>query len=141
IVRAELYASQHRKEVAQMLSADGKGYLPVPGAVVDRAMNYYDVGFYGPTGAIEHEAEWHNHRIDFQPWPYASATQLVVKAMNETVVAGDTTFLKGLDPEFVAKDLVDYTHVRAALSKYPDWAKTVGVDLAHPFEREEIIEI
>ncbi|HEV2263542.1 MAG TPA: ABC transporter substrate-binding protein [Stellaceae bacterium] len=141
IVRAELYASQHRKEVAQMLSADGKAYLPVPGAVVDRAMNYYDVGFYGPTGALEHEAQWHNHRIDFQPWPYPSATELVVKAMNQTVVAGDTTFLKSLDPAFVAKDLVEYTHVRAALSKYPDWAKTVGVDPAHPYERQEIVEV
>jgi len=141
IVRAEIYAAQHREEVAKMLSADGKGYLPVPGNVVDRAMNYYDASFYGPTHALEHEAQWHNHRIDFQPWPYPSATKLVVEAMNKTVVAGDTTFLKNLDPDFVAKDLVDYDHVRAALAKFPDWEKAVGVDSAHAFERKEIIAL
>ncbi|MDE2493633.1 MAG: ABC transporter substrate-binding protein, partial [Alphaproteobacteria bacterium] len=116
-------------------------YLPVPGNVVDRAMNYYDAAFYGPTHAIEHEAQWHNHRIDFQPWPYPSATELVVTAMNHTVVAGDTTFLKGLDPKFVARDLVNYDHVRAALAKFPGWPKQVGVDPAHPFSRQEIIAI
>lgn len=141
IVRAELYAAQNRKEVAEMLSADGKGYLPVPGSVVDRAMNYYDTGFYGPTHAIEHEAAWHNHRIDFQPWPYPSATKLVVEALNQTVVASDTTFLKGLDPDFVAKDLVDYTYVRAALDKIPDWPKLVGIDPAHPFTRDEVVAV
>ena len=141
IVRAEIFAAQNRQEVAHMLSADGKGYLPVPGNVVDRAMNYYDLAFYGPSHALEHEAAWHNHRIDFQPWPYPSATKLVVEAMNKTVVAGDTTFLKNLDPDFVAKDLVDYDHVRAALAKHPDWPKLVGVDPAHPFERSEVIAI
>jgi NitT/TauT family transport system substrate-binding protein len=141
IVRAELYAAQNRQEVAKLLSADGKGYLPVPDAVVDRAMNYYDLDVYGPTHAIAHAAEWHNHRIDFQPWPYPSATELVVDAMNKTVVAGDTTFLKGLDPKFVAKDLVDYEHVRAALAKYPDWAKSAGVNPDDPYHREEVVAL
>ena len=141
IVRAEFYAAENREEVAKLLSADGKGYLPVPDAVVDRAMNYYDISVYGPTHAIEHAAEWHNHRIDFQPWPYPSATELVVDAMNKTVVAGDTTFLKGLDPKFVAKDLVNYDHVRAALAKYPDWAKRAGANPDDPYHREEVIAI
>jgi NitT/TauT family transport system substrate-binding protein len=141
IVRAEIYASQNKHEVARLLSADGNGYLPVPDAVVDRAMTFYDTSYYGPTHAIEHEAEWHNGRIDFQPWPYPSATRLVVEAMNKTVVTGDTTFLKNLDPDFVVKDLVNYDHVRKALDKYPDWVKDPSVDPAHPFERKEIIEL
>lgn len=140
IVRAEIYAAQNREHVARLLSADGKGYLPVSDAVVDRAMNYYDYAFYGPIHAIEHP-QWHIHRIDFHPWPYPSATELVVEAMNRTVVAGDTTFLKGLDPKFVAKDLVNYDHVRTALAKFPGWAKAVGVDPAHAFERQEVIAI
>ena len=37
---------------------------------------------------------WHNGRIDFQPWPYPSATKFIVAAMNETLVDGDTTFLR-----------------------------------------------
>ena len=72
-------------------------------------MTYYDDAFYGPNGAIEHP-EWHIGRIDFQPWPYPSATKLIVKAMNDTVVGGDATFLKKLDPDFVAKDLVNYDY-------------------------------
>lgn len=141
IVRAEDYATRNRTEVAHFLSADGQGYLPVPNAVVARAMNYYDVSFYGPIHAIEHEAQWHNHRIDFQPWPYPSATKLVVESMNQTLVAGDTTFLKGLAPEFVAQDLVNYDFVRTALGKYPQWKNIPGIDPANPFSRQEIVAI
>ncbi len=43
------------------------------------------------------------------PGRIRSATKLIVEAMSSTVVSGDTTFLKGLDPKTVAEDLVDYT--------------------------------
>ncbi len=113
LVRAAIYASENKKEVAALLSKDGAGYLPVPAPVVERAMTKYDMETYGPTKALQHP-EWGNGRIDFQPWPYPSATKLIVDAMNKTVVAGDTTFLSGLDPEFVAKDLVDYAFIKSA---------------------------
>lgn len=45
--------------------------------------------------------QWHTVRIDFQPWPYPSANKLIVKAMNETVIGGDPTFLKKLDPVII----------------------------------------
>ena len=140
IVRAEIYASNNKAEVAEMLSRDGKAYLPMPANVVTRAMTFYDAQDYGPSGAIAHP-EWNLSRIDFQPWPYPSATKLIVTAMNDTVVSGDKTFLKGLDPEFVAEDLVDYTHVRAAIDKYPEWINSPSVDPASPFEREEIVAV
>ncbi len=41
--------------------------------------------------------------------------------MGHTVVEGDATFLKGLDPDFVARDLVDDRFVAAALKRYPEW--------------------
>ena len=140
LVRAEIYASNNKAEVAVMLSRDGKGYLPMPANVVTRAMTFYDSEEYGPSKAITHP-EWNLSRIDFQPWPYLSATRLIVEAMNGTVVSGDKTFLEGLDPDFVAEDLVDYVHVRAALDKYPEWMDSPSVDPANPFERTEVVAV
>jgi NitT/TauT family transport system substrate-binding protein len=140
LVRAEIYAAANKKDVAKLLSKDGEGYLPLPAQVVERAMTFYDDKAYGETHAITHP-EWKLGRIDFQPWPYPSATKLIVEAMNDTVVSGDTTFLKKLDPEFVAKDLVDYHFVKAAMTKYPDWKNSPSVDPADPFTRTEVLAL
>lgn len=143
VVRAAIYASQNKAEVAALLSKDGAGYLPAPAPVVTRAMTLYaDNPDYIASGAIKNEAEFHNGRIDFQPWPYPSATKLIVNAMNETVVAGETTFLQGLDPEFVADDLVNYDFVKSALEKYPEWKADPSVATgADPYTREEIFKL
>ncbi|ABD05019.1 Twin-arginine translocation pathway signal [Rhodopseudomonas palustris HaA2] len=140
LVRAEIYASANKKEVAKLLSKDGEGYLPLPAPVIERAMTYYDDKTYGESGAITHP-DWKLGRIDFQPWPYPSATKLIVGAMNETVVSGDTTFLKKLDPEFVAKDLVDYHFVKQAMTKYPDWKTSPSVNPDDPFARTEVLSL
>jgi NitT/TauT family transport system substrate-binding protein len=140
LVRAEIYASGHKAEVAKLLSKDGGGYLPLPDTVIERAMTYYDDAFYGESGAIKHP-EWHLGRIDFQPWPYPSATKLIVSSMNQTVVGGDTTFLKKLDPEFVAKDLVNYDFVRNAMNKYPQWKNDPSVNPSDPFNRTEVLAL
>lgn len=141
VVRGAVYASQNKKEVAHLLSRDGKGYLPMPVEVVERAITFYDEAFYANPQAIQHKAEWGNGRIDFQPWPYPSATKLIVKALGETVVAGDRTFLGKLDPDFVAKDLVDYRFVRNALEKFPEWRKDPSVNPADPFNRTEVVAL
>ncbi|MYM54500.1 ABC transporter substrate-binding protein [Thalassovita mangrovi] len=142
VVKASVYASQNKEEVAELLSKDGAGYLPAPAAVVKRAMTLYaDNADYLETGAIKNEGEFHNGRIDFQPWPYPSATKLIVGAMNKTVVSGDTTFLKGLDPEFVANDLVNYEFVKNALEKYPDWKNDPSVSAGDPYTRTEILRL
>lgn len=141
VVRGAVYASQNKKEVAHLLSRDGKGYLPMPVEVVERAITFYDESFYANPKAIQHKAEWGNGRIDFQPWPYPSATKLIVKALGETVVAGDRTFLSKLDPDFVANDLVDYRFVRNALDKFPDWRKDPSVNPADPFSRTEVVAL
>jgi NitT/TauT family transport system substrate-binding protein len=141
IVRAEIYASQHKAEVAELLSRDGAGYLPMPAAVVKRAMTLYaGNAAYTSSGAIKH-ADWHNGRIDFQPWPYPSATRTIVEAMNRTLVTGDRTFLAHLDPDFVVKDLVNYDFVRNALAKYPDWKLDPSVNASDPFERREVFAL
>ncbi|AVT74340.1 nitrate ABC transporter, nitrate-binding protein [Rhodopseudomonas palustris] len=140
LVRAEIYASANKKEVAKLLSKDGAGYLPLPAEVIERAITYYDDKAYGETNAITHP-EWKLGRIDFQPWPYPSATRLIVEAMNDTVVAGDKTFLKKLDPDFVTKDLVDYAFVKQAMTKHPDWKNSPSVDPADPFTRTEVLAL
>jgi len=140
VVRAQIFTSQNKKEVAHLLSRDGMRYLPMEAAIVERAMTHYETSAYGPSGAIRHP-EWRNGRIDFQPWPYPSATKLIVEAMNETVVEGETNFLAGLDPDFVAGDLVNYDYVRKAIAKYPKWIEDPSVDPASPFERKEIVAV
>jgi NitT/TauT family transport system substrate-binding protein len=140
VVRGALYAAENKAAVAHMLSRDGKRYLPMPAEVVTRAMTYYDPANYAAPQAIQH-ADWGSGRIDFQPWPYPSATKLIVNAMNETLVSGDATFLQGLDPQHVADDLVNYDFVRKALAQHPNWVNLPGVDPRHPFEREEVVAL
>ncbi len=140
VVRAQVYASQNKKEVARMLSRDGERYLPMPAKIVERAMTLYDEETYKDPKAIKN-AVWGNGRVDFQPWPYPSATKLIVRAMSETLVGGDATFLKKLDPDFVAQDLVDYEFVKKALEAYPEWKNDPSVNAADPFNREEIVSL
>lgn len=142
VVRAQVYASQNKAEVARLMSKDGEGYLPMPAKIVERAMTMYDSNKdYAASGAIKHAAQWGNGRIDFQPWPYPSATRLIVEEMNNTIVSGSSTFLKELDPQFVADDLVNYTYVKNALDKYPEWTKDPSVNPADPFNREETLSL
>ncbi len=140
IVRAQIFAARNKKLVARMISRDGRGYLPMPGDVVEHAITFYDTEFYGPQGAIRH-AEWDNGRVDFQPWPYPSATRLIVEAMNETLVEGDTTFLDNLDPAFAADDLVDYRFVRHAIQQHPDWQADHNALPDDPFRRTETVNV
>ena len=140
LVRAEIYASGHKSEVAKILSTDGKGYLPLPSPIIERAMTYYDTAYYGASGAITHP-DWKIGRIDFQPWPYRSATDLIVNAMSDTIVGGDKTFLNKLDARFVADDLVNYDYVRNAMNKFPDWKRDPSVNPADPFNRTEVLAL
>ncbi|MEW5424715.1 ABC transporter substrate-binding protein [Amorphus sp. 3PC139-8] len=141
LVRAQIYASENPTDTAMLLSRDGQGYLPMPASVIERAMtDYAQDETYLADGAIKHP-DWGNHRIDFQGWPYPTATKLIVEEMNKTLVAGDTTFLQGLDPEFVADDLVNYDFVKAALQKYPDWQNDPSVNPDDPFNREEVLAL
>ena len=69
---------------------------------------------YRKSGAILH-ADWHEKRIDFQPYPYPSYTEELVRRLKDTLIEGDNTFLKTLEPSFAASDLVDDSFVKNAL--------------------------
>lgn len=143
IIRAQLHLGANRKEMAHLLSKDGKRYLPFPAAVVERAMMFYDPAYYSHPDAIQH-VKWGQDRIDFQAWPYPSATTKFVKRLKETTLTGDKTFLKKITGEHVAKDLVNYDFVRTALEKHPDWKAQWKTDpsvpqTGDPYKRVEVI--
>lgn len=141
IVEAQIYLSENKKAMAQMLSKDGKKYLPFPAAVVERAMMFYSLPDYAKPPAIQHP-EWGQSRINFQGWPYPSATKYVVDELKSTVVGGDLGFLNKLTPDFVAKDLVNYTYIKKALNANPKWKLDPSVpQTGDPFERKEVIVI
>jgi NitT/TauT family transport system substrate-binding protein len=140
IVKAQVYSQQNKKEVAHLLSKDGKGYLPMDANIVEQAMTLYDEESYAEPDAIQN-AEWGSGRIDFQPWPFPSATKLIINELKRTLVGGDTTFLQDLDPDFVVDDLVDYKFVKAAMDKHPGWKQAPGFNADNPFDREEVVKL
>ena len=140
IVKAQIYAQSNKKEVAHLLSRDGEGYLPMKANVVERAMTLYDDETYASPDAI-HNPEWGSGRIDFQPWPFPSATKLIVNELKNTLVGGDAKFIQELDADFVVKDLVDYDFVKVAMEKHQGWKDAPGFDANNPFDREEVISL
>lgn len=141
IVEAQLYITNNKKSVAKMLSKEGKRYMPFPAEVIERAILFYSPADYKIPPAIQHP-EWGQSRINFQGWPYPSATKEVVNDMRETVVEGDLDFLKNLTADHVAKDLVNYTYIKKALQAHPAWRKDLSVpQTGDPFERTEVIEV
>ena len=142
IVAAQIHLAENRKEMAHLLSKDGKNYLPFPVEVIDRAMNFYDPAYYKNMKAIQH-LDWQQSRINFQGWPYPSATDFVVEQLKtKTVVTGDRAFLDDLSPEKVSKDLVNYDFIKKALEKNPKWKNDLSVpQTGDPYTRKEIIKV
>lgn len=114
LARAQLYTRENRAATAELLSKEGKGYLPQPKPSILRALSHYDHVEYGKTGAIQHK-DSAKERIDFAPFPFPSYTEKLVQLLKETKVEGDTSFLTNLDPANVHKDLVDERFARAAI--------------------------
>ncbi len=114
VAKAQVFARENRKEAARILSKDGGNYLPQPLPVIERALTHYDHAEYTASGAIKH-ADWKNHRIDFQPFPFPTYTEELVKVLKETVVEGDNSFLDALDPKQAHEKLVDDRFARLAI--------------------------
>ncbi len=115
VVRAQAWIRKNRAETAKILSRESGSYTPHPQAVLQRVLSDYDPVFYQREGAIKH-ADWKVARIDFQPYPFPSYTRLLVQLLQRTQVEGDRSFLNSLQPDFVARDLVDDRFVRRALA-------------------------
>ncbi len=132
---AELFAV-----LAPVLIAAGIGY-GWGWEEVGRAMMLYDVPYPGNPQAIRNK-DWGMERINFQGWPYRSATELVVNDLKKTLITGDAAFLDKLDAKFVANDLVNYTFIRKALDANPKWKNDHSVPkTGDPFVRTEAISV
>ena len=118
IVNAQHWLREHRKEGAQLLAKDAAGkYTPFASTVLERVLapSAERDQQYAREGAIRH-LEWQEARIDFQPYPFPSYTEQLVKMLKHTQLEGDNRFLASLDPAFVARDLVDDRWVRQAIA-------------------------
>lgn len=139
MVKAQLWTRDNRAETAQLLSsANEQKYTPHSPEILSRVLTPTDedLAEYVKTGAIKHP-EWRDRRIDFQPYPFPTYTEELVKLLKETHVEGDRAFLNALDPAFAAKDLVDDSFVKKVI------AEAGGLEafgLADAFDRQEVIQ-
>ena len=136
LAKAQVHTRNNRADVAKLLSSEGAGYLPQPRAAIERALTHYEAAEYGHTGAIHHPG-WGGSRIDFQPFPYPSYTEALVGLLKDTLVEGDTTFLRALDPKRVHAELVDDRFARKAVAA-AGGAGRFGLDAS--WRRRETIE-
>ncbi len=134
IVRAQAWCRNNPRETAHLISRDGEGYLPVPETVVARV-------FTPPDRAQLVHPHWKVPRIDFQPFPFPSATRFIVDQMKKTRVEGDTAFLTSLDSGLATRELVDDSFVRKALDEMGGIHTFCDCNIDTPFSREEIVEI
>jgi NitT/TauT family transport system substrate-binding protein len=118
VVKAQLWVRANRGETAQLLSKDGAGrYTPHAAALLGKVLAppATDRAGYVASGAIRH-ADWNEQRIDFQPFPYASYTEELVRRLKDTVLEGDRAFLAALDPAAATRELVEDRFVRQAIA-------------------------
>jgi NitT/TauT family transport system substrate-binding protein len=138
IVKAQLWTRDNRAEAAQLLSREGANrYTPHTPEVLSRVLApaASEQQGYRDSGAIQH-ADWDEQRIDFQPYPFPSYTEELVKRLQNTLIEGNSSFLAGLDPAATARDLVDDRFVRQAIEAVGG-LKAFG--LPDSFERVEQI--
>lgn len=115
LVKAQLWTRDNRLDAARLLSNSGeRRYTPHPTQTLAKVLAATDYASYEASGVVRHKG-WTQRRIDFQPYPFASYTEQLVRAVQGTRVEGDNAFLRALDPKFVARDLVDDRFVRKAI--------------------------
>ena len=141
ITRAQLWISQNRDAAARLLSKKGSGLLPQNETILKQALSNYSPKTYAtPNGMAIKHPDWKINRVDFQPYPYPSATRLIIEQMKKTRVEGKSAFLNNIQPDFVVNDLVDDRFVKAAIENLGG-LKTFGkYDYSTPWGRKEIIE-
>lgn len=117
IVKAQAWIQENRQETAQILSRDNpQKYTPHTYEALANVLEpeRLDTALYHRSGAIVNTA-WNDKRIDFQPYPFPSYTEELIRKLQGTLVAGQNDFLHTLDPAFVAGDLVDDRFVKQAI--------------------------
>lgn len=117
IVKAQLWTRGNQLDAAKLLAATGdRRYTPHSVEVLAKVLSATDYASYEASGVARNKG-WHQRRIDFQPYPFPSYTEELVRSLLSTKVEGDASFLSNLDPAFVARDLVDDRFVREAIAR------------------------
>ncbi|WP_354686641.1 ABC transporter substrate-binding protein [Cupriavidus necator] len=119
VVKAQRWTQENRAEAAQLLSKDGPNkYTPHSLEALRKVLapDPADRVRYLASGAIRH-AGWNERRIDFQPYPYPSYTEELVRRLKSTLIEGNNAFLASLDPQRAARELVDDRFVRRAIAE------------------------
>lgn len=143
IVRAQYWIRANREETAHILSQEGQNLIPVPKEVLLRVFKGYELERYGAGNspqAIKHP-EWNMNRIDFQPYPFPSATHFIYSEMRNTLVEGDSSFLQRFEPAFVSKDIIEPSFVKNAIDNLGGVSLFPDLNLDSPWTREEVIEL
>jgi NitT/TauT family transport system substrate-binding protein len=138
MVKAQIWTRAHRAEAATLLSKDNPNqYTAHSVEVLTKVLAPppSDGSVYVKSGAIQH-ADWREHRIDFQPYPYPSYTEELVRRLKDTVVEGDRRFLDALDPGAAGRELVDDSFVKKAVVASGGMA---AFSLPESFTRTEVI--
>ncbi|MDY0272385.1 MAG: ABC transporter substrate-binding protein [Advenella sp.] len=137
IVKAQAWIQDNRSETAHILSRDNeRRYTPHSHEALSQVLvpELLDRELYESNGAIVN-TQWNEKRIDFQPYPFPSYTEELVRKLKTTLVSGRNDFLQALDPAFVANDLVDDRFVKKAILDNGGLA-TFGLE---SFTRQETI--
>ena len=137
VVKAQAWIQDNRSETAHILSRDSeRRYTPHTREALSQVLvpELLDRELYESNGAIVN-TQWNEKRIDFQPYPFPSYTEELVRKLKTTLVSGRNDFLQALDPAFVASDLVDDRFVKKAILDNGGLA-TFGLE---SFTRQETI--
>ena len=140
IVKAQRWTQDNRAEAASLLSKEGANrYTPHSLEALRKVLapDPSDHGRYLASGAIKH-ANWNEKRIDFQPYPYPSYTEELVRRLKGTIIEGNSAFLASLDPQRAARELVDDRFVRKSIESVGG-LKSFGI--TESFTRQEEIAV
>lgn len=114
LARAQVVCQHDHGRAITTLTSGARPFLPQPPEAVRRTFDDYSDTAYGPTGAIKHP-DWDVDRIDFQPFPFASYTEELVRRLQTTVLDPAPTFLHGIDPADAHAQLIDDRFARSAI--------------------------
>ena len=140
LVQAQAWTRNNREQTARLLSKEGENkYTPHSYDALARVLlpNSKLTDEYISSGAIKNP-QWHEARIDFQPYPFPSYTESLVDALKTTKIEGDQKFLADLKADKVVSDLVDDRFVKIAVEKLGGLSKFGFPD---SFTREEIFAV
>ncbi|HWM81863.1 MAG TPA: ABC transporter substrate-binding protein [Pseudolabrys sp.] len=138
MVKAQLWTRQNRAATAALLAKDNPNqYTPHSVEVLTKVLAppESDDALYVKAGAIRHP-DWRERRIDFQPYPYPSYTEELIRRLKDTLVEGDRSFLETLDPAAAGQELVDDRFVKKAVIAAGGMA---AFGLPESFTRKEVV--